>query len=230
MQVRTLSAYSHSFTLALCRVIPVNSSWAIGFDRTVTESCRVSSRRRLGQILRQSPQTISKPRALSLFLSRRQKQRRFRVGKLPIRGRNCRFARAHAHFVKSKSQPSRTIKPLAPMVGRGLAHGGIIQEHEQKGRLGHGDHRLGGGIPPGRIRSRTRRRHPGMRPKRLLAEGPGGLGNHERRGEAVLLNDAWCRDAKASFAFGYALRADRFGIVVEGKCAKCGCAIARCSY
>ena len=51
---------------------------------------------------------------------------------------------------------------------------------------------------------------------------------HERRGEAVLLNDAWCRDAKASFAFGYALRADRFGIAIEGKCTKCGCAIARC--
>lgn len=28
---------------------------------------------------------------------------------------------------------------------------------------------------------------------------------------------------------GYRLRADKFGIVIEGKSAKCGCAIARCS-
>ena len=49
----------------------------------------------------------------------------------------------------------------------------------------------------------------------------------------ILLNNAWCRDchdANASFAPGYALRADEFGIVIEGECAKCGCDIARCSY
>ena len=34
----------------------------------------------------------------------------------------------------------------------------------------------------------------------------------------------------APHATGYGLRADKFGIVIEGKCAKCGCAIARCSY
>ena len=41
------------------------------------------------------------------------------------------------------------------------------------------------------------------------------MSDEEKR---VLLNDAWCRDyhdAKASFAFGYALRADRFGITIE---------------
>ena len=46
----------------------------------------------------------------------------------------------------------------------------------------------------------------------------------------ILLNIAWCRDrhdANASFAHGYTLRADKFGIVIEGKCAKYGCAIAR---
>ena len=46
----------------------------------------------------------------------------------------------------------------------------------------------------------------------------------------ILLNNAWCRDchdANASFAHGYTLRADKFGIVIEGKCAKYGCAIAR---
>ena len=34
----------------------------------------------------------------------------------------------------------------------------------------------------------------------------------------------------APHAPGYTLRAVKFGIVIEGKCAKCGCAIARCSY
>ena len=53
------------------------------------------------------------------------------------------------------------------------------------------------------------------------------MSDEEKR---VLLNNAWCRNADASFAFGYALRADKFGIVIEGKCAKCGCAIVRCSY
>lgn len=51
--------------------------------------------------------------------------------------------------------------------------------------------------------------------------------------ERILLNNAWrsdCHDANASFAPGYTLRTDKFGIVIEGKCAKCGCVIARCSY
>lgn len=49
----------------------------------------------------------------------------------------------------------------------------------------------------------------------------------------AMINNAWCRDcrdANASFAPGHTLRADKFGIVIEGKCAKCGCAIVRCSY
>ena len=53
------------------------------------------------------------------------------------------------------------------------------------------------------------------------------------RQRGILLNNAWCsdcHDANASFAPGYTLRADEFEIVIEGKCAKCGCAIARCSY
>lgn len=62
-------------------------------------------------------------------------------------------------------------------------------------------------------------------PKALAAWGA--MSDEEKR---VLLNNAWCRDADASFAFGYALRADKFGIVIEDKCAKCGCAIVRCSY
>lgn len=56
------------------------------------------------------------------------------------------------------------------------------------------------------------------------------IGDKEKQ---ILLNNAWCRDchdANASFAPGYTLRADEFRIVIEGKCAKCGCAIARCSY
>lgn len=49
----------------------------------------------------------------------------------------------------------------------------------------------------------------------------------------ILLNNAWCsdrHDPSASFAHDYTLRADKFGIVIEGKCAKYGCAIARRSY
>lgn len=50
------------------------------------------------------------------------------------------------------------------------------------------------------------------------------ISNKEKR---VLLNNAWCRDchdAGASFAPGYTLRTDKFEIVIEGKCVKCGCA------
>ena len=50
MQVKALSAYSHSFTLVCRRVIPVDSSWLVNFDRHTAESRRVTSRRRLGQI------------------------------------------------------------------------------------------------------------------------------------------------------------------------------------
>lgn len=53
------------------------------------------------------------------------------------------------------------------------------------------------------------------------------------REKRILLNNAWCsdcRDANASFAPGYTLHADKFGIVIEGNCAKCGCAVARCGY
>lgn len=68
----------------------------------------------------------------------------------------------------------------------------------------------------------------GSSPKALAAWNA--MNDREKR---ILLNNAWCRDchdANASFAPGYALRADEFGIVIEGECAKCGCAIARCSY
>ena len=53
------------------------------------------------------------------------------------------------------------------------------------------------------------------------------------REKRILLNNAWCsdcRDANASFAPSYTLHADKFGIVIEGNCAKCGCAVARCGY
>lgn len=56
------------------------------------------------------------------------------------------------------------------------------------------------------------------------------MGDKEKR---ILLNNAWCHrcnDGSASFAAGYTLHADEFGVVIEGKCAKCGESIARCSY
>ena len=70
------------------------------------------------------------------------------------------------------------------MVGRGAcAWWGNLRSWTER-EVGHGDHRLVIGTPPRRIRARTRRRHPGMRPERLLTEGPGGLGRHKRRGKA----------------------------------------------
>lgn len=68
----------------------------------------------------------------------------------------------------------------------------------------------------------------GSSPKALAAWKA--MNDREKR---ILLNNAWCRDchdANASFAPGYTLRADKFGIVIEGNCAKCGCAVARCGY
>lgn len=68
----------------------------------------------------------------------------------------------------------------------------------------------------------------GSSPKALAAWSA--IGDEEKR---ILLNNAWCRDchdANASFAPGYTLLADKFGIAIEGKCAKCGCVIARCGY
>ena len=41
-QVRTLSVYSHSFTLVCRGVIPAGSSLVVGFDRLAAESLRVS--------------------------------------------------------------------------------------------------------------------------------------------------------------------------------------------
>ena len=68
----------------------------------------------------------------------------------------------------------------------------------------------------------------GSSPKALAAWDA--ISNEEKR---ILLNNAWCRDchdANASFAPGYMPRADKFGIMIEGNCAKCGCAVARCGY
>ena len=68
----------------------------------------------------------------------------------------------------------------------------------------------------------------GSSPKALTASDA--IRDEEKR---ILLNNAWCSDChdpSASFAHGYTLRADKFGIVIEGKCAKYGYAIARCSH
>lgn len=46
-------SYSHSFTLVCRGVIPVNSCWVVDIGRHAAESCRMSSRMRLGQILGQ---------------------------------------------------------------------------------------------------------------------------------------------------------------------------------
>lgn len=78
-QVRGLngavSRYSHSFTYVCRGIISVASSLPFGLDRNTAESCRVASRRRLGQIrelFRNREPTVS-------FLSRGQKQQGFEV-------------------------------------------------------------------------------------------------------------------------------------------------------
>mgnify|MGYP007107201596 CR=1 FL=1 len=68
----------------------------------------------------------------------------------------------------------------------------------------------------------------GSSPKALAAWNV--IRDEEKR---ILLNNAWCsgcHDPSASFAHGDPLRADKFGIVIEGKCAKYGRTIARCSH
>lgn len=68
----------------------------------------------------------------------------------------------------------------------------------------------------------------GSSPKALAAWDA--IKDEEKR---ILLNNAWCSDChdpSASFAHGYTLHADKFGIVIEGKCAKYGRTIARCNH
>lgn len=81
------------------------------------------------------------------------------------------------------------------------------------------------GYGPGPVDAIPKCDRNGSSPKALAAWDA--ISNEEKR---ILLNNAWCRDANASFAPGYTLRADKFGIVIEGNCAKCGCAVARCGY
>lgn len=45
----------------------------------------------------------------------------------------------------------------------------------------------------------------------------------------MYLGNAFCSKCRVtSFAPGYTIRKDRFGLIVEGKCAVCGSRIARC--
>lgn len=49
----------------------------------------------------------------------------------------------------------------------------------------------------------------------------------ERRN--LYLHNAFCGNCRVtSFASGYTIRKDRFGLIVEGKCATCGRPIRRC--
>ena len=69
--------YSHSFTLVYCCVIPVDSSWLVDFGRHTAESRRVTSRRRLGQILGQIRELFRNREPAVLCLSRGQKRAGF---------------------------------------------------------------------------------------------------------------------------------------------------------
>lgn len=79
-----LLAYSHSFTPICCGVIQVNSSWAVGLDCLAAESRRVTSRRRLGQILGQNRKLFRNRKPAVSFLSRGQKRVGFEALKRPI--------------------------------------------------------------------------------------------------------------------------------------------------
>ena len=47
----------------------------------------------------------------------------------------------------------------------------------------------------------------------------------------MLLHNAFCRNCgEATFKPGYNLRLDKFGVVIEGFCDKCGGRICRCCY
>ena len=47
----------------------------------------------------------------------------------------------------------------------------------------------------------------------------------------MILNNAFCVDCgETSFQPGYNLRMDKFGVVIEGHCAKCGGEISYCCY
>lgn len=81
MQIRVLKTLDisnpHSFTLVCCGVIPVDISWLVGLDRHTAESRRVTSRRRLGQILGQIREPFRNRKPAVSFLSRGQKRAGF---------------------------------------------------------------------------------------------------------------------------------------------------------
>lgn len=100
IQVRTLSDYSHSFTLVCRGVIPVTPSWLVGLDRHTAESRRVTSRGRLRQILGQIRELFRNRELAVSFLSQGQKQAGFeaqnyskRMGKRLIVFFVARFAK-----------------------------------------------------------------------------------------------------------------------------------------
>ena len=83
VQVRTLSAYSHSFTLVCRGAIPIGSSLVVGFVHLAAESLRVSSRKRLGQAPGQIRKLFRNREPAVSFLSRGQKRVGFEALKRP---------------------------------------------------------------------------------------------------------------------------------------------------
>ena len=76
---RTYVRYSHSFTLVCRGAIPIGSSLVVGFVHLAAESCRVTSRRRLGQILGQIRELFRNREPAVSFLSQGQKHQGFEV-------------------------------------------------------------------------------------------------------------------------------------------------------
>ena len=89
-QVRGLddavSRYSHSFTLVCHRTVPVDFSWVVGFCRFAAEYLRVSSRRCLGQILRQIRKLFRNRKRAVSFSSQEQKRVSFEAQNHPNTG------------------------------------------------------------------------------------------------------------------------------------------------
>ena len=83
--------YSYSFTLVYCSVIPVNFCLVVGFDCLAAESCRVSSRMRLGQALGQIRKLFRNSEPTVSILSRGQKRVGFEALKRPLPDQAARW-------------------------------------------------------------------------------------------------------------------------------------------
>ena len=109
------AAYSHSFTLVCCCVIPVSFSWVIRLDRRATKSLHVSPCGRLGQSVRQRRKLFGHQRPAVSFLSRGQKQAGLQGADILAEGVNSLFVALPAPPLRFRQAPGIGAV-LAPLV------------------------------------------------------------------------------------------------------------------